>query len=63
MSFEIDNIDERILYRLVEDARSTTAPDIADEVGVTDTTIRNRIGRLEENGVITGYHAASNFSY
>lgn len=57
MTFEIDNIDKRIIYRLVEDARSTTAPDIAEEVGVTDTTIRNRIDRLEENSVITGYHA------
>ena len=61
MSFEIDTIDERIIYRLVEDARSTTAPEIADEVGVTDTTIRNRIDRLEANGVITGYHAAIDY--
>jgi DNA-binding Lrp family transcriptional regulator len=57
----MDNIDRRIIYRLVEDARSTTAPEIADEVGVTDTTIRNRIDRLEANGVITGYHAAIDY--
>lgn len=61
MSFEIDRVDKRIIYRLVEDARSTTAPDIAEEVGVTDTTIRNRIDRLEKNGVITGYHAAIDY--
>jgi DNA-binding Lrp family transcriptional regulator len=61
MSFVIDEIDERIIYRLVEDARSTSAPEIADEVDVTDTTIRNRLDRLEENGVITGYHAAIDY--
>jgi DNA-binding Lrp family transcriptional regulator len=57
MSLDIDRIDERIIYRLVENARSTSAPEIAEEVDVTDTTIRNRIDRLEENGVIRGYHA------
>lgn len=61
MSFEIDRIDERILYRLVEDARHTSAPDIAEEVDVTDTTIRNRIDRLEANGAIRGYHAAVDY--
>lgn len=61
MGFAIDRIDERIIYRLTENARSTTAPDIAEEVDVTDTTIRNRINRLEENGVITGYHAAIDY--
>ena len=61
MGFEIDRNDERIIYRLVEDARYTSAPDIAAEADVTDTTIRNRIDRLEENGVITGYHAAVDY--
>lgn len=61
MDFAIDDIDKRIIYRLVENARSTTAPDVAAEVNVTDTTIRNRIARLEENGVITGYHAAVDY--
>lgn len=61
MDFAIDHIDKRIIYRLVENARSTTAPDIAAEVNVTDTTIRNRIERLEANGVVTGYHAAIDY--
>lgn len=61
MSFATDTIDERIIYRLVEDSRNTTAPDIAEEVDVTDTTIRNRIKRLQENGVIVGYHAAIDY--
>ncbi len=57
MSIQIDEVDERIIYRLVEDARHTSAPDIADEVGVSAPTIRNRIRRLESEGVIEGYHA------
>jgi DNA-binding Lrp family transcriptional regulator len=57
MSIEIDEIDERIIYRLTEDARHTSAPEIAEEVDVSAPTIRNRIRRLEEAGVIEGYHA------
>lgn len=57
MDVEIDAIDERIIYRLAEDARHTSAPNIAEEVGVSAPTIRNRIRRLEEKGVIEGYHA------
>lgn len=57
MGVDIDTIDERIIYRLAEDARHTSAPDIAEEVDVSAPTIRNRIRRLEEQGVIEGYHA------
>lgn len=57
MNRKIDEIDKRIMYRLSEDARHTSAPDIAEEVGVSPGTIRNRIKKLEENGVIRGYHA------
>jgi len=57
MGVQIDEIDERIIYRLTEDARHTSAPDIAEEVGVSAPTIRNRIRRLEDEGIIEGYHA------
>lgn len=57
MSIQIDEIDERIIYRLTEDARHTSAPDIAEEVGVSPPTIRNRIRRLEAENIIEGYHA------
>lgn len=53
----LDDIDRRILYHLVADARHTSAPDIAEEVNVTPGTIRNRTDQLEERGVIKGYHA------
>ncbi|ADJ15553.1 Lrp/AsnC family transcriptional regulator [Halalkalicoccus jeotgali] len=57
MRTRLDDIDKRILYYLRVDARNTTAPMIAEEVDVSAATIRNRIGQLEERGVIQGYHA------
>lgn len=57
MSIEIDAVDERIIYRLTQDARHTSAPEIAEEVDVSAPTIRNRIRRLEQEGVIEGYRA------
>lgn len=57
MVARLDDIDRRILYHLVADARHTSAPDIAEEVNVTPGTIRNRTDQLEEQGVIKGYHA------
>ena len=57
MSYRLDEIDRRILYYLVEDARNTTGPKIAEEVDVSAGTIRNRIDQMEEAGIIRGYHA------
>jgi len=57
MSLQIDTIDERILYHLSQEARHTSAPDIAEKVDVSAPTVRNRVRRLEEAGVIRGYHA------
>ena len=59
--YRLDEIDRRIIYRLMVDARSTSAPAIADEVGVSGATIRNRIARLEEHGILTGYQTAVDF--
>jgi len=57
MAVQIDSIDEQILYYLSQEARHTSAPDIAEKVDVSPPTVRNRIRRLEEDGVIRGYHA------
>jgi len=51
----LDDTDRAILYFLQEDARNNTATDIADVVGVTANTVRNRIRRLEERDIINGY--------
>lgn len=57
MPLRIDTVDERILYHLAQEARHTSAPEIAEKVDVSAPTIRNRIQRLEDDGVIKGYHA------
>lgn len=57
MSRQIDEVDERILYYLAQEARHTSAPDVAEKVGKSAPTVRNRIRRLEEDGILKGYHA------
>lgn len=52
----IDGTDRHILHLLQQDARYTIT-DIADAVGVSGNTVRNRLERLEEHNVITGYTA------
>lgn len=51
----LDEVDRSILQLLQRDARNLTAVDIAEKVGVTDGTVRNRIGDLEERDIIEGY--------
>lgn len=52
----LDDVDRGILHLLQVDARNHSASVIADEVGVAPNTVRNRIDRLQEDGVIQGYH-------
>lgn len=61
MSVQIDTTDKQILYYLSQEARHTSAPDIAEQVDVSAPTVRNRIRRLEEAGIIRGYHADINY--
>ncbi len=61
MSIRLDEVNKRIIHALMEDARNTSAPMIADEVGVSPGTIRNRIQQLEDAGIIRGYHANIDF--
>lgn len=46
--------DDLLLSLLREDARASTA-DIARRLGLSRTTVQNRIARLESQGVIAGY--------
>lgn len=54
-SERLDDVDRGILHLLQDDARHNTATEIADAVGVTANTVRNRIDRLEEDGIVKGY--------
>lgn len=54
-SYQIDDIDRQILYLLQEDARNNSNADISERVGVSPSTVGNRIQQLEANGIIRGY--------
>lgn len=60
-NIELDAVDRGILYLLQQDARRTIT-EMADVVNVSDNTVRNRIGRLEQEGVIEGYTADIDFN-
>lgn len=49
----MDQLDRRILISLGEDARKPLAR-VAEELGVANTTVHQRVRRLEEQGVIQG---------
>lgn len=56
MVVNLDDVDRGILHTLQEDSRDATAADMGGLVGVSASTVRNRIDRLEAEGVIRGYH-------
>jgi Lrp/AsnC family leucine-responsive transcriptional regulator len=57
MTWNLDNLDKYILYCLQEDARDTSSSEIAEQMGVSSSTVRNRIHSLEADGIITEYNA------
>lgn len=61
MTRRLDEIDKRILYYMMLDARNVPAPTIADEMNVSPGTIRNRLEKLEADGIISGFHATVDF--
>lgn len=52
----VDRIDRAILEQLRVNARISNT-ELADRVGLTPAPCLRRVRRLEEDGVITGYHA------
>jgi DNA-binding Lrp family transcriptional regulator len=55
-SHKLDQIDLRILNRLQSDARITNQ-ELADDVGLSPSPCLQRVKRMENNGVISGYNA------
>lgn len=52
----LDRIDITLLAALTRNARATHV-ELADQVGLSSTACARRLKLLEENGLITGYHA------
>jgi Transcriptional regulators len=61
MAPDLDDTDRGILHLLQLDARNTTAQEIGDQTGVSSSTVRNRIQKLENRDVIMGYHPSINY--
>jgi DNA-binding Lrp family transcriptional regulator len=53
---KLDRVDRRILEELQADARLSSA-DLAERVSLTTSPCWRRVKRLEEEGLISGYHA------
>ena len=51
---KIDELDQQIIQLLSEDARLSNRK-IASQLGFTEGTIRSRVKRLEESGLIRGH--------
>ncbi|QCC51317.1 Lrp/AsnC family transcriptional regulator [Halapricum salinum] len=61
MTWNLDELDRYIVYCLQEDARNVSSGTIAERMGVSASTVRNRIHRLEDDGIITEYNARVDF--
>lgn len=58
--YHLDEIDKQLLALLHDDARYT-ATTLAEQLGVSDNTVHNRMQRLEEAGVIQRYQAVCGY--
>ncbi|UPV74796.1 Lrp/AsnC family transcriptional regulator [Halorussus limi] len=54
-TYELDEVDKGILYYLQQDARNSTSTEMAEELDITASTVRNRLSRLEDEGIIEKY--------
>ena len=59
MRAELDVIDIKILRELQADGRMTNV-ELADRVGISAPPCLRRVRKLEEAGIIEGYHAMLN---
>jgi len=53
---ELDSVDKSILYYLQQDARRTSSNDIAEKLDLSPSTVRTRLKKLEDSGIVRGYH-------
>jgi DNA-binding Lrp family transcriptional regulator len=59
--FDIDDVDKGVLYYLQQNARHNTTASIGAEIGVSGTTVGNRIRQMEDRGIIEGYQPEINY--
>ena len=52
------DVDRALLAALARDGRASYT-DLAERVGLSVSAVHQRVRRLEQRGLITGYHATS----
>lgn len=57
----LDDVDKGIIHLLQKDARNNTDTEIAEMLGVSASTVGNRIRQMEEDNVINGYEPDVNY--
>ena len=60
-TYTLDTVDRGILYELQLDARNTTHEEISEELGISPSTVRNRITKLEAAEIIETYVPQLNY--
>ena len=58
--YQLDDVDKQLLNLLQENARYKAIA-LAEEIGVSDNTIHNRMEQLEEADIITGYTTTTDY--
>lgn len=59
--YQLDDVDKGIVHLLQKDARNNTTTEIAKEVGVSSSTVGNRIQNMEDADIIEGYNPDINY--
>lgn len=54
-TYELDEVDRGILHHLQQDARNSTSTEMAEQLNIAASTVRNRLARMEDEGVIKRY--------
>jgi Lrp/AsnC family transcriptional regulator for asnA, asnC and gidA len=57
MDVDLDDVDRAILRALMDDAR-TPFSEVARRIDMSSATVHDRVDRMEDAGVLEGYHAA-----
>ena len=58
---EVDELDLKIIKTLQEDARASYRK-VAEKLDIATGTVQNRVHRLEDIGIIQGYHCHLNYA-
>ena len=53
---ELDTIDRQILSALQGRARHTSSTAVAEQLEISASTVRSRLAKLEERGIVRGYY-------